>query len=406
MSKNYYSAREAAEKLQISRSSLYAYVSRGLIRSEAKVGHLRERLYLAADIDKLIQRKTVRKAPDEAALGALDWGLPVLDSAISQIQAGQIYYRGHELAECVRKFSLEETIALLWEQPDLSLCSSDSVASLSQIFRLIQPLEQSLKTQSLSWFERLQVMTPWLASQDLHALDLSVTGVQRSSEYLLLWIYALAVGSDVFKANASESLLEGFKEILPTKSQRELLRVLMIVCADHELNVSAFSARCVASARGTPHAALVAALAALSGGRHGGLSRRVESLFQTCEQAVSVQQGLKLWLQQAPGLPGFGHKLYPEGDPRWLCVKDCLLRHFSDATGLGLILEIADLGTAYTELLPSLDFALVSAARLLAPQQYSALDWFALGRLPGWLAHIQEQYQQPELIRPRARKGA
>lgn len=383
---NYYSAREAAEKLHISRSTLYAYVSRGLIRSEASTGPQRERRYLAADIDKLLQRKAVRQAPENAAMGALDWGLPVLASSISRIQGGRLYYRQHELLDLGQQQpSPEALLALLWD------CDTVAVAPVRAPFAC-PPLA------GLNWLEQLQVLLPVWAAQDLNAWDLSETGALASAQRLVAWVWALAAGVD-----SAPDLLSAFEPLLPEARQRELLRLLILVTADHELNVSAFSARCVASARGTPHAALSAALAALTGRRHGGLTQQVEALLAGCEQADSVALGLKNWLQQQGHLPGFGHPLYPQGDPRWPLVRELLERDFAASEILALALELAERGTHYLGQPPSLDFALVLASRFLAPGRRTALDWFALGRLGGWLAHVQEQYGQPELIRPRAR---
>src|SRR5688500_5047696 len=76
-------AAEACERLGIQPASLYAYVSRGLIRSESGPDP-RSRRYVAEDVERLLQKKALRRAPENAAQLALDWGLPVLDSSVSR----------------------------------------------------------------------------------------------------------------------------------------------------------------------------------------------------------------------------------------------------------------------------------------------------------------------------------
>ena len=91
----FYSAREAAEALGVTLPTLYAYVSRGLLRSEGEPGG-KARRYPRADVDGLRRKREQRGDPGPIAEGALDWGTPVLPSAIALITAGRLYYRGRE----------------------------------------------------------------------------------------------------------------------------------------------------------------------------------------------------------------------------------------------------------------------------------------------------------------------
>src|SRR4051812_4739922 len=108
-----YSAREAAEELGVSLATLYAYVSRGLIRSESE-GGTRNRRYNRADIEVLKQRKEQRQNPGKIAEGALHWGSPVLESSISLITNGRLYYRGQNVTTLAVERSVEEVASLIW----------------------------------------------------------------------------------------------------------------------------------------------------------------------------------------------------------------------------------------------------------------------------------------------------
>ena len=87
-------AADAARLLDVSRATLYAYVSRGFVRSQASPGSTRERLYARSDVERLRRRSEERRAPDKAAARALEWGMPVLESSISCIDGHRLYYRG------------------------------------------------------------------------------------------------------------------------------------------------------------------------------------------------------------------------------------------------------------------------------------------------------------------------
>lgn len=371
------SASEACEMLGIQAATLYAYVSRGLIRSQAQPDS-RARVYQREDVERLAQKKALRGAPESAVLHSLDWGLPVLESGVSTIADGRLYYRGQAL-ESLLELSLEELVKLLWNQDRLVF--NDSIAALPQVF------------DQLGAYERLQLGMSWAGTQDPGAFDLSPEGIRTSCLKILSSGFAWVSGCQ------SPDLLGHFNQ-LETR-QRELLRMLLIVSADHELNTSTFTARCVASARSSPYAAITAALAALEGQRHGGSTRRSEAFLNLCEQSGSASAGIRRWQQQGESLPGCGHRLYPEGDPRWPLIAERLRRDFSDHPQVQLGLELAD-SLVQRGQLPNIDLGLALASRVLAWPGSETLVWFALGRLIGWLAHLQEQYSQELLIRPRA----
>ena len=97
MDERYFSAGRAAEELGVSVATLYAYVSRGMIRSEAAEGKKRNRRYRAEDVRRLKERKERRRDPDGVLEGALHWGTPVLESGITLIDGGALYYRGRDV---------------------------------------------------------------------------------------------------------------------------------------------------------------------------------------------------------------------------------------------------------------------------------------------------------------------
>src|SRR5262249_530527 len=158
------------------------------------------------------------------------------------------------------------------------------------------------------------------------------------------------------------------------------------------------------SAQATPYEVVAGSLAALKSRRHGGLSAQVEVLFREAARARSLRQFLAERLRLETQLPGFGHRLYPKGDPR-----AALLLSLAQPGGKklaarnnpgGLAAELAEAARELTGEYPTLDFALVALARALNLPPQSPLALFALGRTIGSLAHAIEQYADDELIRP------
>src|SRR6476661_4861426 len=114
MPDRFLNAQEAATELGISLATLYAYASRGMLRSEAVPGDPRARRYPREDVLRLREKKELRKDPEKAAPKALSWGAPVLESAITLVQDGRLYYRGRDAAELARTSTVEEVAALIW----------------------------------------------------------------------------------------------------------------------------------------------------------------------------------------------------------------------------------------------------------------------------------------------------
>src|SRR5690348_1365281 len=110
--KRYLTAKEATGILGITPGTLYAYVSRGLIRSETTDADSRARRYSAEDVYKLKERKEQRQNPAKAAQNALHWGTPLLESGLTLITEQGPYYRGYSALGLASSHSLEQIATL------------------------------------------------------------------------------------------------------------------------------------------------------------------------------------------------------------------------------------------------------------------------------------------------------
>ncbi len=107
-------ASEAAGLLNVRPQTLYAYVSRGLVKSEVVPGS-RSKRYRRSDIERLLRRQGMTRNPRSAAKASLNWhGMPVLKSSLTLIRDGKLYYRGQDAVILAEHSSLEAVAANLW----------------------------------------------------------------------------------------------------------------------------------------------------------------------------------------------------------------------------------------------------------------------------------------------------
>ncbi|WP_445541623.1 citrate synthase family protein [Agrobacterium sp. DKPNP3] len=381
----YMSSREAAAYLRVSLQTLYAYVSRGLLHAENGPGQ-RESRYLATDVERLRDRKEKGRKPREVAKATLSFGLPVLESAITLIENERLYYRGLDALEIARTHSVEEAAAHLW-QCDISAFDRSAPSSDSSLLVVMDNFRGRRAEEVL-----LPLFT--LASDDARTA-LWQTSQQRLAEGSIDLVRILA-GCLLGTEPNAKPLHQQCADVWGIDSRgADLIRRALVLCADHELNASSFTARCVVSTGASLRAGIIGGLAALTGGRHGATTARGEALW---DEVVGDEMGTKIRQRLARGddIPGFGHRLYPSGDVRAADLlasmapldRDCqeLIHHGHDLTGAR----------------PSIDFALVALRRHLRLPLGAAFGVFALGRSIGWIAHGLEQRRNPDIIRPRA----
>lgn len=128
----------------------------------------------------------------------------------------------------------------------------------------------------------------------------------------------------------------------------------------------------------------------------------MQALFQEVGSPSRAHAVLSSRLERGEAIPGFGHPLYPAGDPRARLLLE-LLRRVATPDQMDLAQAIASQARRLIGELPTIDFALVCLARTLEFPEDAAIMMFAIGRTVGWLAHAIEQYRMNSLIRPRAR---
>jgi citrate synthase len=392
----YLGSGQAAEELGVSLATLYAYVSRGMVRSEAVEGKGRARRYRAEDVRRLKERKERRRDPDGVVEGALHWGTPVLESEVTMIDGGGLYYKGRDVLDLAEESTIEEVAALIWTG-DEAMAPALFPPEMSGLSRRIRDVVGSVT--GLTPVEVFQVLLPVAAAEDPAAYDLRPGAVARTGARILRLMTDVAAGESA--PGLAGTLQRGWSTDDP--GAESLLGSALVFCVDHELPVSTFAARCVASSESTPYAVVLAGLAALGGVKHGGEIELVEAFLREVEGAGDARKVISGRLRRGERIPGFGHSLYPEGDPRGAGLLRLTSGAYPESIAVALSDSVAGEMLRLMDERPTVDFALATVARTLGLPPGGAVALFALGRTVGWIGHAIEQYRSGSLIRPRAR---
>jgi citrate synthase len=392
--RHHVTAEQAAQILGITRATLYAYASRGQLRSEAMPGRPKERRYYRDDLERLLERKALRRDPARAAARGLHWGGPVLESGLTLIHNGRFYYRGRDAATLAETASLEETAALLWAADE-----SERERLFEQPRVLADRALAPLRSASTDPFTRLQAALPMAAAIDLAAGDLRPAAVRQTGARIIRLMTAIIAARET-RGAVHRALQTAWAP--KRDGVAGVIRTALVLCADHELNVSSFVARCAASAGASPYDAVSAALATLKGYKHGGAAERVLAMLAESDTPKRARAMVAGRLRRGETVPGFGHPLYPAGDPRATLLFRLAESSGNDAERRA-VRNLARAGSELLQDLPNLDFGLAAVTRTYRLPDRAPVLLFALGRTIGWIAHANEEYARGQLMRPRAR---
>lgn len=357
----------ALAALGVRPQTLYAYVSRGRIGMRPDPDDPRRSLYRADDIAMLVGRRARGRKSAAIAASAIAWGEPAIETAISTVHHGRLIYRGRDAVELARSATLEETAALLWGEAPIRFAAPEAVVR--------DPF------QALAALVATSRPIPGLGADRLRRDGEAVIGQLAAA-------FGAGAGAEPVHCRLARAW-----SLDETNTDR--IRRALVLLADHELNASTFATRVAASTGASIAASLLAGLCALSGPRHGGAGAALMALVEEVTRAGAAEV-VGAWLARGQILPGFGHPLYPDGDPRATLLLENLP---ADA----VMTEIRRAAFEATGALPNIDFALAAFARAAHLPATTPFALFVLGRSVGWVAHVMEQIGSADLIRPRAR---
>jgi citrate synthase len=377
---------EVAKRLGVKPATVYAYVSRGMLASRRNAAG-KGSLFAKPDVDALIagRRRTTT---------------PGIQTGITLIQDDRLYYRGHDATALTRSSSFEAVATLLWtgELTHVDLVPNAELKALAAA--TIRPLPALARTT-----DRLRVIVAAAAAADALRFDTSPTAVIATARTLLATMVAalpyaqgVTTGSVIRREKGTLPLAD---LLWPRLTLREpispALNAALILLADHDIAASTLAARVAASTRAHPYAVVSAGLAVLDGPFHGAASSLAYALLKDALAASDPVSTIAPRLRADGLIPGFGHPLYPGGDPRAATLMAML--DPGPVRDVATRLSRAVLERSGTH--PNIDFALAALTLHHDMPADAGEAIFAVARTAGWLAHALEEYaDRPSRFRP------
>ena len=406
---DYLTREEALTVLRVKPQTLYCYVSRGYIRSVPQPDG-RSSFYAREDVDKMKAKSAARAGHGAAAAGAMRWGEPVIQTAITEITADGPRYRSRLAIDLVRANASFETVAeFLWTGQWFEELVSWRAPALPSAFAALFDASAKLNDDA-HVLQLMSLLAGWLGIAEGPRVErvqmggTPVTSARRLIRAMTGAFGILGTRHAFVPLEEGESIAAGLTRALDgDPSFVPLLNGALTLVADHELNPATFAARIASSGGADVHSCVGSALDVHYGSLVGRGCDQVEQLFSGNADPATVVARVQAKHDAARKLPGFNHPLYPDGDPRARYLITLarehardkrMVRNLSDA-----LLRIENEFDAH----PTVETGLVFLCRALGLPYRSAGGIYALGRSAGWVAHVLEQRLAGFVIRPRAK---
>ncbi len=368
---------EARRQLKVRPQTIYAYVSRGRIAVSPDPQDSRRSLYRSEDVAHLVHRKENGRNRETLAANTLFGAEPSIPTSISTFAGGRLYYRGVDVVALAETGTLEDAAALLWgSEQRLVFAAAAEEPSATMPAGRVRAFTQLAALAATGHSPRGRAAKVLLEESASLVARLATAFGASSDQKLLL----------------HDRLARGWRQ---PRAVAGLIRKTLVLLADHEITSSAFSSRITASTGASLSACLLAGLTTFSGPLHGDASGRVRVLFDEVERS-GPDAVVDRYLSSATPIPGFGHPIYPDGDPR----AAALMADFQPPKQIARLIERV---VSLTGLLPSVDVALAALVVRYRLPEDAAFALFAVARSVGLLAHGMEQLSVDSVIRPRGR---
>jgi len=388
-------AGEARARLGVQAQTLYAYVSRGLIRSE-RISGSRSSRYSRADVERL------------AARGRRTSGAPgpeiVVDSALTKLDpAGRLAYRGWDATDAARTSSYEAVAEWLWAT-DGDDEDHTWVAPREQLRVAVRA--QAALPSDAAIPDRLRVAAAAVGACDPLRNERRPSAVAARGRALIATLIESlpVVGTQPPPKDGSLAarLWPRLSPSAATAARIEALDHAMVLLADHELAASTLAVRIAASTWADPYLLVSAGLAVAGGPLHGGASQAVRALVREVTGGTSAAVAVGARLRDARPVPGFGHAVYEGPDPRAPALLAAVRRTRPPRAVMRAVADIERVVVGDGDVYPNIDFALGAFAEAhdMVPGAGEAI--FVTARCAGWIAHGLEEYEHRLRFRIRA----
>jgi citrate synthase len=341
------------------------------------------------------------------------------ETSISYVDGvyGRLYYQGYDIHDIAEEMDFCEVVWLLWRgrlptKTEQEKFRSQIVGDMRLPSQVVEMLK--LTPPNSHPMAVLRTAVSMLANFDPDVDDLSPEANWRKARRLLAQIptiiadlHRIRHGLPVLSPDPNFGVASNFLYMLsaqpPNECQRDAMRLLMVLMADHGLNASTFTARVISSTLGDMHSALAGAIGALKGPLHGGANQRVMEMLLDIPTVHVVQDYINGMLANRQRIMGFGHRVYKVEDPRTQHLRkysQILLEMSGQEHLYEISKRVENTVMEAKGIYPNVDFysATVQHALGIPPEYFTTV--FAASRAAGWIAHIMEQYADNRLIRP------
>jgi len=333
-------------------------------------------------------------------------------------RAGELRYRGYSIHDLAASSSFEETCYLLLrgELPGrqaLQGFSSELKAARvlpAEIHRLIEIIRAAHP------MDVLRTAVSALAAFDPEVADNSREAILRKAVRLASQVPMIVAAHQHIRSGrapvAPDPALGHAANFLymlqgrpPSADAAKLMDMDMILHAEHGSNASSFTARVVAGTEANLHAAVTAAIAALSGPAHGGAAENVMSMAQEIGDAAHAAEYVKRKRAGREPVMGFGHRVYRAEDPRARHMRagvEKLSREMGQPKWYQILEALVEAMQPYARhgVNVNVDFYAGVVYYLNGIPADLFVPIFAVGRTPGWAVQVLEQMENNILIRP------
>ena len=329
-------------------------------------------------------------------------------------QEGRLLYRGYDIVDLAPKSTYEETAFLLWNGhlptvQELNSFSADLTAK-----RVVPEGVLSILSSLPANCDAMDALRVCVAALGIY--DDPMYTPQEKAQSIAAKIGTIVPAIHRHKHDQeiiaprddlgySANLLYMVTGEAPSKEDTHLMDVLLILHADHELNASTFTARVIASTLSDVYSAVTGAIGALKGPLHGGANEKVIEMTIEIGNPENAESYVDALLAKRQKITGFGHRVYKTMDPRAAILKDMakkFVRSEKEKKVFQILEKTEEMMKTWKNLYPNVDLYSGLALNHVGIPSYLFTPVFAVGRSPGWLAHILEQYSDNRLIRPRA----
>ncbi|MCD9591236.1 citrate/2-methylcitrate synthase [Streptomyces sp. 8ZJF_21] len=394
------SVSQAAKVLGVKPSTIYAYISRGLL-SSTRLPEDRRSWLSQAEVEAFAHRPGARPVAGSATLEdraqpTTTVTEPATSSDVGRIVGHRLVYRGRDVTDLLESGSYGEVAELLWTG---ELGPSRLRLPEQPTRDLLGRLQDTMPTDSLP-LDRLKAAAVLLGASDPFRYDLSRQAVISIARTLApAFVEALparapAADSRHTGDGLAAQLWSKLSGTQPSPKQLALLSGTLILLAEHGLGPSTRAAREAAANEADPYSVVLAGTSVASGLLlGGGSSLAVQAWLEEIDTVTEVPRVLADRLVRGDRVSGFGQPRYPGADPRAAAMMTLLADSGGDEDRQHIVREVVDLVRSRRDLAPNAEFALGAMCFVHRMPRGAGEAVFVIARSAGWIAHAIEEYE-------------